>query len=57
MRDMNNKNTYNISINTTERPCPRNLLDGTRMTVAIELRPIEININERKDWFGIAFKK
>jgi hypothetical protein len=49
MRDMNNKNTYNISINTTERPCPRNLLDGTRMIVAIELRPIEININERKD--------
>ena len=49
MRAMNNKNTYSIYMNTTERPCPRNLLDGTRMTVAIELRPIEITIKERKD--------
>jgi len=47
MRAMNNKNTYSISINTTERPFPRNLLDGTRIKVATALRQMEISINER----------
>lgn len=39
---MYNKKTYNISIYTTGIPRPKNILDGTRMIVAIEFRKIEV---------------